>query len=75
VKFTLGLIVGGLLVWGWSWFTEPHTMRDAHDRGYADGYKKALKTTPASHELEMACVSLWFGGKGEEYWKLKRESK
>lgn len=75
MKLTLGAIIGGGVAGLWFWFTTPQTMLEAHDRGYAEGYKKALKTTPASRELEGACVSLWFGGNGEEYWRLKRESK
>jgi hypothetical protein len=63
----VGMAIGMLVMYAY----QPLSIQQAHEKGFKEGHKVALTLTPVSHELEMVCAGLWFGGKGEEYWRNK----
>ena len=63
----VGAAIGALAMLAY----QPLSIEQAHERGFKEGHRTALSLTPVSHELEMVCAGLWFGGKGEEYWRNK----
>jgi hypothetical protein len=69
---TAGILIVGVLlgIFGTNAY-RPLASVESYERGFEEGNRHALKLTPVSHELEMVCAGLWFGGKGEEYWRNK----
>lgn len=45
---------------------------DKYKAGYAAGKREALKTSPPSEDLEMACAGLWVGEQNRKYFQAQK---
>jgi len=61
------IIVGALI--GLGYFLFDNALDRQYNRGFAEGRGMALKTSPPSEELEIACAGLWIGEQNKKYWK------
>lgn len=58
------------------WLHAPEAKVDAqkvYSEGYAQGRKDALNVRSVSQDLEYACINLWFGKDGPDYWAMRRD--
>ena len=53
--------------------TEPQVdVQKVYSEGYAQGRKDALNVRNVGEDLEYACINLWFGKDGPDYWAMRR---
>jgi hypothetical protein len=77
MKYLVSILAGaGAYVFvGW-WLHVPDSQVDAHKvyaEAYAQGRKDALNVRNVGEDLEYACINLWFGKDGPNYWAMRRD--
>lgn len=77
MKYLVSTLAGaGAAIFALWWLHVPEPNIDTqriYSEGYAQGRKDALNVRNVSQDLEYACINLWFGKDGPDYWAMRRE--
>ena len=76
MKYLASALAGaGAFTFALWWLHVPEGNVDAkkvYAEAYAQGRKDALNVRNVGEDLEYACINLWFGKDGPDYWAMRR---
>jgi hypothetical protein len=76
MKYLASALAGvGVSIFALWWLHVPEGNVDAkkvYAEAYAQGRKDALNVRNVGEDLEYACINLWFGKDGPDYWAMRR---